>query len=396
MREKQRAPGDGWFRRTVVVCASVVVVLGSLGLVSVNTASAGPAEECQAVRDRDHAIYLQLVASLPPGSPVPPEIVNPCLEAPSTTPTTLAPPTFDTPTPGQAGGGIGYGADVPHTGTLSITMPPVPGQPPAITSVTPQPPTQFASEEVSITDANGSLLSEDKVYLNSDGKNGTGSDTFDYLKDHDSAKRCPFVNTALESNPNLSEARRKAVEYAERYAVDPNGAYDFFDGSDCTNFASQVLRAGGMGNIGPGIDDIRGGDSNDWYQGDYWGPGKDYSTTWTLARENHNFMTQHSHRGTIVGIQRLDTVNTLTYDPLAPSKAGLQPGDLIYYKNHDGTINHAAVYVGQVRDVNGNLVDVVDQHSVAERCLKHGPWTPDPMGNYVGGPAQAEFVRVSY
>ncbi|MGL4305788.1 MAG: hypothetical protein ACRCSF_06505, partial [Mycobacteriaceae bacterium] len=49
------------------------------------------------------------------------------LEAPSQTPTTMAPPTFDTPTPGQAGGGIGYGADIPHTGTLSITMPPIPG-----------------------------------------------------------------------------------------------------------------------------------------------------------------------------------------------------------------------------------------------------------------------------
>ncbi|MGL4305366.1 MAG: hypothetical protein ACRCSF_04365 [Mycobacteriaceae bacterium] len=136
MREKQRQSKSSWLRRFVVPLAAVSMVAATGGLVA-GVASAGPAEECQAVRDRDHAIYLQLVASLPPGSPVPPEIINPCLEAPSQTPTTMAPPTFDTPTPGQTSGGIGYGADIPHTGTLTITMPPTPGvstspgQPPA-------------------------------------------------------------------------------------------------------------------------------------------------------------------------------------------------------------------------------------------------------------------------
>ncbi|WP_372477135.1 amidase domain-containing protein [Gordonia liuliyuniae] len=208
--------------------------------------------------------------------------------------------------------------------------------------------------------------------------------------------RCPFANTPLEPAPNVSTARQEAVAYAERYAASPNSAYDFFDRGDCTNFVSQVMRAGGFSNIGPGIDDPRGGDSDDWYQGDYAGPGKDYSTTWTLARENHNFMTQHSERGRIVGIQKLNTAAPATYDPLAPSKAGLLPGDLIYYKKRDGSINHIAVYVGQVKDSRGNLVDVVDQHSVDSGCEKHAPWTPNPAGDYVGGPSQAEFVSVSY
>src|SRR5699024_1832141 len=52
------------------------------------------------VRDRDHQIWLQIVASLPPGAPIPPEPVNPCIaEDPSRA-------------PGAEGGSI---VDVPGT-----------------------------------------------------------------------------------------------------------------------------------------------------------------------------------------------------------------------------------------------------------------------------------------
>ncbi|NMM92783.1 hypothetical protein B2J88_52705, partial [Rhodococcus sp. SRB_17] len=34
-------------------------------------AHATPAEDCEAVRARDHQIYLNMIAALPPGSPIP-------------------------------------------------------------------------------------------------------------------------------------------------------------------------------------------------------------------------------------------------------------------------------------------------------------------------------------
>lgn len=48
----------------------------------------------------------------------------------------------------------------------------------------------------------------------------------------------------------------------------------------------------------------------------------------------------------------------IALDPLAPSKAGLVPGDLIYdHDKHDAAINHTAIYVGQ-RMKHGILVGI--------------------------------------
>lgn len=53
---------------TAVVLAVLVIVLLAL-LIFAPTSSAGPAEDCAAVRARDHQIYLNLIASLPPVRP---------------------------------------------------------------------------------------------------------------------------------------------------------------------------------------------------------------------------------------------------------------------------------------------------------------------------------------
>ncbi|OZD73660.1 hypothetical protein CH272_01490 [Rhodococcus sp. 05-340-1] len=108
-------------------------VIGAAIVLTAGPASAGPAEDCAAVRARDHQIYLNLIASLPPGSPIPPEYINPCLTAPSTS--TTAPPTSTAGLPGaQApGGGPNVGANAPtnfptYNGTPIVPVPvPVPG-----------------------------------------------------------------------------------------------------------------------------------------------------------------------------------------------------------------------------------------------------------------------------
>ena len=201
-----------------------------------------------------------------------------------------------------------------------------------------------------------------------------------------------MLNDEKPTSP-LSEARRKAVEYAERWANDFNPEYTKLGdgGVDCTNFASQVMRAGGFGDVGDGTDDWHRGDSDDWYYNN--GPhfiGNEHSTTWTLAKENHNFVTQHSDRGKIVGVT--GTGNRPALDPLAPSKAGLVPGDLIYYKDNHGQINHVAVYMGQEVQ-HGVPTDVIAQHS-GDVNLRND-WMPD-SGEYLSAPAQAEFVHLRY
>ncbi|NIL84062.1 hypothetical protein RhoFasGS6_01422 [Rhodococcus fascians] len=103
-------------------------VIGAAIVLTAGPAYATPEEDCAAVRARDHQIYLNLIASLPPGSPIPPEYINPCLTAPPTTTTT--PPTSTAGLPGaQApGGGPNVGANAPtnfptYNGTPIVPVP---------------------------------------------------------------------------------------------------------------------------------------------------------------------------------------------------------------------------------------------------------------------------------
>jgi hypothetical protein len=190
-----------------------------------------------------------------------------------------------------------------------------------------------------------------------------------------------------------SRSRQAAVDYAEDWANGSNPAYGSIGGGDldCTNFASQVMRAGGFSDVGDGLDDWHRGDANDWYfhNGPPYVPGNKSSNSWALAKESHNFVTQNSGRGEIKGIAQTGGAGL---DPLAPSRAGLIPGDLIYYKDAGGQINHTAVYVGQAM-VDGRLTDVIDQHSAG--VTKHDDWMPN-SAEYTRAPAQAEFVHLTY
>ncbi|MDI9960574.1 MULTISPECIES: hypothetical protein [unclassified Rhodococcus (in: high G+C Gram-positive bacteria)] len=120
---------------TVVVLAATVIALLAL-LIFAPTSSAGPAEDCAAVRARDHQIYLNLIASLPPGAPIPPEYINPCLTAPTTTPTAAPTTTVGLPGAQAPGGGPNVGANAPtnfptYNGTPIVPVPGAaqPGQP---------------------------------------------------------------------------------------------------------------------------------------------------------------------------------------------------------------------------------------------------------------------------
>ena len=98
-------------------------------------AVATPEEDCQAVRDRDHRIWLDLIANLPPGAPIPPEPINPCIGPGPETPTTATPLPGQPGQTGQAGPGLQVGANAPtlmprYNGTDIVPVPGLPVPPP--------------------------------------------------------------------------------------------------------------------------------------------------------------------------------------------------------------------------------------------------------------------------
>lgn len=211
-----------------------------------------------------------------------------------------------------------------------------------------------------------------------------GTQAMDFKRDHGNEGQLILPS-------DLSEARRKAIEYADKWADGNNPDYKTYP-EDCTNFISQALREGGFQDRGDGWDDWRHGDRDDWYYKkdthNYW---NHESETWNNAAASHDYFTQHSGLGEIKGVTATPTATGL--DPLAPSKAGLIPGDLVYYKDNAGKIDHVAVYAGQIRASDGTLMDVVDQHSGSNNF--HKSWAPIDPG-FIGGPAQAEFVHLTY
>lgn len=113
------------------ILAAGAFLTGAVGLgISINAgpAHASPADDCAAVRARDHQIYLNLINSLPPGAPIPPEIINPCLTAPTTTATAAPTTTAGLPGMQSPGGGPNVGANAPtdfpqYNGTPIVPVP---------------------------------------------------------------------------------------------------------------------------------------------------------------------------------------------------------------------------------------------------------------------------------
>ncbi|WCT05916.1 polymorphic toxin type 24 domain-containing protein [Rhodococcus qingshengii] len=155
-------------RRSVAgVLAAGAVLTGTAGVIgagialTAGTAAAGPAEDCAAVRARDHQIYLNLIASLPPGAPIPPEYINPCLTAPSTTATAAPTTTVGLPGAQAPGGGPNAGANAPtnfptYNGTPivpvpTIEVPPIASESPTSETGAGAPSTASASMVPSLT-----------------------------------------------------------------------------------------------------------------------------------------------------------------------------------------------------------------------------------------------------
>lgn len=85
-------------------------------------------------------------------------------------------------------------------------------------------------------------------------------------------KSCGVVGT---SSTNSSYSRDNAETYMTNYTTTPNtSTYNYYDGADCTNYASQVVKAGGMANASGSTSAI-----TSWYA---------YTETWKSATKFTN------------------------------------------------------------------------------------------------------------
>ncbi len=143
------------------------------------------------------------------------------------------------------------------------------------------------------------------------------------------ATKIPFSFAAL-----TTYNRTAAVNYARTWAYKRNSAWGNFDGmgGDCTNFASQVLNAGG-------IPMDTGGDYFWFYKKMGSGPGKDTrSASWSGVKELYEYIVANTRYNGINGPQG-KVVN----------RNDVKPGDLIQIdlvdKNGrtDGKYDHTVI-----------------------------------------------------
>jgi hypothetical protein len=155
----------------------------------------------------------------------------------------------------------------------------------------------------------------------------------------------------------LGYDREAAVKYAETWAYYFNPLYYHY-GADCTNFASQILFAGGIsmtdqwhsGTLGFNFGNILGLTSpygvmlmsyaaysnvyQNWLY--YW----DNTSAWSVGNEHYNYFSDPTN-GYING--QPITVTMYNVAQVAYT-GGIQPGDLLYF-DHDrnGIMDHAAI-----------------------------------------------------
>ena len=153
----------------------------------------------------------------------------------------------------------------------------------------------------------------------------------------------------------LNYNRRKAVEYAHKWALGRNPRfYDFEQiGGDCTNYASQTIYAGSnIMNYTP---------HTGWYYIDI----NNRSPSWTGVAFLYHFL-----------------VNNVSVGPFAEEVdvKDIQPGDIVQLSfNKDGVFNHSPVVVktGPIPSIDNILVSA---HSIDRDNY--------PLSNY-----EAEYIR---
>ncbi|PKM45996.1 MAG: hypothetical protein CVV03_05835 [Firmicutes bacterium HGW-Firmicutes-8] len=158
-----------------------------------------------------------------------------------------------------------------------------------------------------------------------------------------------------------SYSASKAISYAEKYVLNYNPAYKYYY-SDCTNFVSQCLYAGGWPYANTSLPAT---DNYAWW---YKASTSTNSNTWSVADRLYafSFLYTNPYRG--MATTRYSGTTTVNY----PS--GVSKGDIIFYDwTSDGNADHASIYVVDGTDpVSKSSGALIDQHTYDRQ---HAIWT---------------------
>lgn len=159
---------------------------------------------------------------------------------------------------------------------------------------------------------------------------------------------CMNVTTGVFADSNTNYNRNNAKWYATNYATNPNTEYANYenDGGDCTNFASQVLKYGG---ISMTTKKSSPDNTADWYYyGSNW-PNR--TASWTTA---HYF---RGYFGNVNGVgyshayamdkYSVSSLTKLIGSSFSDLKNSVWAGDIIQWTTGvDGQTRHSMIVVG--------------------------------------------------
>ena len=159
------------------------------------------------------------------------------------------------------------------------------------------------------------------------------------------------------------------MSYANTWWNDRNSKYPDFGGTDCTNFVSQALYAGGY-------DMVDGAEDSPyaWWIRKNWYFRYDYTLSWSVAKELRKFLLNDTPGATAEGSAPGSSTNYWT-------PTNVTSGDVLFYNWGQGEgISHTAMQTGYGDDPNSNLSgNYVNQHSNDRR---HAFWSLKPYNSY--------------
>lgn len=170
--------------------------------------------------------------------------------------------------------------------------------------------------------------------------------------------------TIAFADTNTNYNRTNAANYAAQYVENRNTAYYEVPGNDCTNFASQCVKAGGMSMTGNGGNYSN---YNNWYGGSGGG-----SATWENAHQfrYHWGNVNGTGRKRAYSMTKVAASEVKPYNNTASDNKWtnsiynvVKPGDIIQYYNPNTNETYHSQVVHRISIENGELKVSMAQHT---------------------------------
>ena len=161
--------------------------------------------------------------------------------------------------------------------------------------------------------------------------------------------------------PVAAYSRSNAISYADTWAKARNTSlFNDYGGSDCTNFVSQCLYAGGLTS-----------DDTWWYRKTAVGISE--STTWRQASSLRNYFISTGKETKIGAWAKISNISPSGYAYVSNSSnlTASNTGKVVVFYDwyNDGVVNHSAFYVANNTTATETSLsskpigDLIDQHS---------------------------------